>query len=43
MKKPKKKGTGKKGCLCPDEDKYDPKCCKKDNIWGQKVGRIYFE
>lgn len=36
-----KRGTGKRGCLCPDEDRYHPDCCREDNIWGQRVGQIY--
>jgi len=37
------KGTGKRGCLCEDENKYHPDCCKKNNRWGQGPGKIYKE
>ena len=39
----KRKKAGR-GCLCKDEPKYSLKCCKdEDNIYAQRVGKIYFE
>ena len=43
MSKRRKRRRGGKGCLCKDEDLYKPECCKdKDNIYAQRVGKIYF-